>query len=198
MKAWLRICGLLAIGAAAVAWGAGVAPDLGGQPLAWQRDAWMGRPWTLWTSAWVHASGGSLVGNVLAMGALSVLGAWLGLGAAAATALYVAWPLSTLGLLLWPEVTAYGGLGAPIHAAAMILWAEMAWRSDAKAWSGAIFAGISIKLLAEHAWTQPVAFDPSWGANVVYAAHLTGAVAGAVCGLLAAGFSRFSRRPEKL
>ena len=193
MKAWLRICGLLAIGAAAVAWSAGVAPDIGGQPLAWRADRWLGRPWTLWTSAWVHATEASFLGNVLSMVALAVLGAWLGLGAAAATALYVAWPLCTLGLLLWPEVTAYGGLGGPIHAAAMILWAEMAWREDGKAWSLAIFSGIGIKLFVEHAWTQPVAFDLAWGANVVYAAHLTGAIAGAACGLIAAGVSRIKK-----
>ena len=76
----------------------------------------------------------------------------------------------------------------------MILWAELAWRPDAKALSFTIFAGITLKLLVEHAWTQPVAFDPAWGANVVYAAHLTGAVAGAVLGLLAAGISRLPRR----
>jgi hypothetical protein len=35
-----------------------------------------------------------------------------------------------------------------------------------------------------------VAFDPSWGFNVVYAAHLTGALAGAACGTLAMLLSR--------
>jgi hypothetical protein len=47
-----------------------------------------------------------------------------------------------------------------------------------------------LKLIAERAWSQPVAFDPSWGSNVVYAAHLTGALAGGLCGLVARIFDR--------
>jgi len=39
---------------------------------------------------------------------------------------------------------------------------------------------LAFKLLTEQAWTQPVAFDPRWGFNVVLAAHLSGAVAGAL------------------
>jgi hypothetical protein len=48
-------------------------------------------------------------------------------------------------------------------------------------WVGAM----GLKLLAERGWSQPVAFDPSWGFNVVYAAHLTGTASGAQCGWLA-------------
>ena len=185
MKAWLRLCGLLAIGSAAVAFGSGFAPHTGMHPLAWQADAWLARPWTLWTAAWVHASAGSLLGNLMAVGALAVLGAWLRLGRAAAAALFLAWPLSTLALLLWPQIHAYAGLGAPIHAAAMVLWAQLAFRADAKALSFVLFAGMGLKLLAEQAWLQPVAFDPAWGVNVVVAAHLGGAAAGMACGVAA-------------
>jgi len=194
LTAWLRLCGLLAIGAAAVAFGSGFAPQTGMHPLAWQADTWLARPWTLWTAAWVHASAGSLVGNLLAMGALAVLGAWLRLGRAAAAALFLAWPLSTLALLLWPEVRGYAGLGAPIHAGAMVLWAQLALRPDAKALSFALFAGMGLKLLAEQAWLQPVAFDPAWGVNVVVAAHLAGAASGAVAGLLCAAAGRGKER----
>ncbi|RYF38358.1 MAG: hypothetical protein EOO25_17365 [Comamonadaceae bacterium] len=193
MNAWLRVCGLLAIGSAAVAFGGGFANGPQAHPLAWQADAWLSRPWTLWTAAWVHPSAGSLLGNLLAVGALAVLGAWLRLERAAAAALVIAWPLSMLGLLLWPEVLAYAGLGAPIHAAAMVVWAQLAFRPDAKPLSFALFAGMALKLLAEQAWLQPVGFEPAWGVNVVVGAHLTGAAAGMACGVvavLAAGFRK--------
>jgi hypothetical protein len=179
---------LLGAGSAAVAWTFGlVAPvqDLAAHPLAWDAAGWAVRPWTLWTSAWVHTSAGSLGGNLLAVGALTVLGAALGAGRPAAIALLVAWPLGVLALLLWPEVTSYGGLGGPIHAAAMVLGTEVARRPALKPLSPLLFAGMGLKLLAEQAWAQPVAFDPSWGFNVVYAAHLTGAFAGAACGWVA-------------
>jgi len=188
LRAWLVVCGLLTAGAAVVAWLWGVVEPtraLSVHPLAWEAARWIARPWTLWTSAWVHTSGGSLGGNLLALAALAVLGAALGAGRAAAGALLVAWPLGTLGLLLWPQVTSYGGLGGPIHAAAAVLGVHMLRHPAFKAVSPLMFAALALKLLAEHAWTQPVAFDPSWGFNVVYAAHLTGAVCGALCGALA-------------
>lgn len=188
MRAWLGVCGLLAAGAAAVAWLWGVVEPtraLSVHPLAWEAARWLARPWTLWTAAWVHTSGGSLGGNLLALAALAVLGAALGAGRAAARALLVAWPLATAGLLLWPEVTSYGGLGGTIHAAAAVLGVHMLRHPAFKAVSPLMFAALALKLLAEHAWTQPVAFDPSWGFNVVYAAHLSGAFSGALCGAIA-------------
>jgi hypothetical protein len=134
----------------------------------------------------VHSSAGSLGGNLLAIGALAVTGAAVGAGRPAAMALLLAWPLGTLGLLLWPEVIRYYGLGGPIHAAAAVLGMHLARRPALKPFVPLLFAAMALKLLAERAWSQPVAFDPSWGFNVVYAAHLTGALAGAACGALAA------------
>ena len=188
MRAWLGVCALLAAGSAAVAWTSGIVPPaqaLSAHPLAWDSVGWVLRPWTLWTAAWVHTSAGSLGGNLLAVAALAVLGAALGVGRPAAIALLVAWPLGTLALLIWPEVTSYGGLGGPIHAAAMVLAMEAARRPALKPLAVLIFAGMGVKLFAEQAWVQPVAFDPSWGFNVVYAAHLTSALAGTACGWLA-------------
>ncbi|MBI2769300.1 MAG: rhomboid family intramembrane serine protease [Burkholderiales bacterium] len=178
-RAWAGVCALIGLGALL----AGVA-GRSAQALEWDAVGWVLRPWTLWTSAWVHASAGSLAGNLLALAALAVLGTWLGAGRHAAVALLVAWPATTLALLLWPEVARYGGLGGVVHAAAMVLWARLALRGSHKPLSFALFCGVGIKLLAEGAWLQPVAFDPGWGGNVVYAAHLAGAVAGAACGLL--------------
>jgi len=198
LRAWLGVCALLGAGAVAVAWvPGGVAPaqELSAHPLAWTAARWAAWPWTLWTSAWVHTSNGSLGGDLLVVAALGVAGAALGAGRPAAIALLLAWPLGTVGLLLWPEVGSYGGLGGPIHAAAAVLGMHLARRPELAPLSPLLFAGVGLKLLAERAWSQPVAFDPSWGFNVVYAAHLTGALAGAACGGVAALLSRGFSRP---
>ena len=65
-----------------------------------------------------------------------------------------------------------------------VLWAHAAMRLDTRPVSFVIFGALVLKLFSERAWSQPIAFDPNWGFNVVYAAHLAGAVAGAICGLL--------------
>jgi len=157
--------------------------DLGLGPLAWDAAQWTRHPWTLWTAAWVHTSAGSLSGNLLALAALTVLGAAFGAGRPASLALAVAWPLTTLALLLWPEVASYAGLGGPNHAAAAVLAVHVARRTTLKPLAALLFGGIGLKLALERAWVQPVAFDPSWGFNVVYAAHLVGTVAGIACAI---------------
>jgi hypothetical protein len=78
--------------------------------MAWRAGGWTRQPWTLWTAAWVHTSAGALAGNLLAIAALAIAGAALGAGTVAALALALAWPLTTLALLVWPQVTSYAGL----------------------------------------------------------------------------------------
>jgi hypothetical protein len=200
LRAWLGVCALLAGGSAVVAWNWGIAPPVAGfagHPLAWDALAWMQHPLTLWSSAWVHTSAGSLAGNLLAVAALAVAGAALGADKPAAIALLVAWPLGTLALLLWPQVARYGGLGGPIHAAAAVLGMHLASRPALKPFSALLFGALALKLLAERAWAQPVAFDPSWGFNVVYAAHLTGTLAGVACGALAGLVARPPTAPPR-
>ncbi len=119
-----------------------------------------------------------------------MLGAALHAGRSAALALFLAWPLATASLLLWPGISQYRGLSGVIHAAALALWAHAAIHSIAKPLSFVLLAGDGLKLATEHAWSQPLAFDPDWGFNVVYAAHLGGAAAGAVCGLVCCTLAR--------
>jgi hypothetical protein len=192
LKAWFAACVLIAGGSLLAAAFPNSQGTIGGPLsfLAWDSAQWAARPWTLWTAAWVSTSDGSLGANLLAFVTLSVLGAALGAKRAAAVALLAAWPLGTLALLLWPQVSQYNGLGEPVHAAAMVLAAAFAGRSTLKPLAPLAVAAMALKLVAERAWSQPVAFDPSWGSNVVYAAHLTGALAGALCGMLARIFER--------
>ena len=183
MKAWLAVCGVLGGGAAAVAWAYGVASpfDLADEPLVWHALSWPAHPWTLWTAAWVHTSAGSLTGNLLALLALAVVGAALGTGWIDGLALALAWPLTTLALLVWPQVTGYAGLGGAIHAAAAVLGVRLARSAVYRPLALVLFGGLAIKLVAERAWSQPLAFDPSWGINVVHGANLAGTVMGAWC-----------------
>jgi hypothetical protein len=184
VKAWLAICALLGGGAAAVAWALGLASpfqEIAGDPLAWHAVSWHVHPWTLWTAAWVHTSAGSLGANLLVLAALAIAGAALGAGRAAAAALALAWPLTTLALLVWPEVTTYAGLGGTIYAAAAVIGVHIARRTAMQPLAVLLFGAMGVKLAAERGWAQPVAFDPSWGLNVVYAAHLAGTLIGAWC-----------------
>ena len=176
--AWPGLCGLLAAGSLAT-WVAG-----GGAALSWRAESWAQRPWVLWSASLIHLSGVHLLANLAALLVLAVLGAYLHAGKAAALALLLAWPLGTLALLCWPQVTGYSGMSGLLNAMAAVLWAHAALRGAAKPVSFVIFAVLALKLLSEHAWSQAIAFDPNWGFNVVYAAHLAGALAGAACGLL--------------
>ncbi|MCJ0765822.1 rhombosortase [Variovorax terrae] len=193
MKAWPALCLALAVASLAV-WLAGGPVTSAAHPLAplvWDAARWPHQPWTLWTASLVHLSGGHLLANLLALGALAVLGCALRAGRAATLALLLAWPLGTLSLLLWPQITRYSGLSGLIHAMVGVLWASVAIKSGAKSWTVLLFAGLFLKLASEHAWSNPIGFSPEWGFNVVYAAHLGGALAGTLCGLLAGGLAQW-------
>lgn len=192
VKAWPGLCALLGV-LSVVFWlldppgyAAAQLPGL----LSWDAALWWQRPWTLWTASLVHLSGSHLLANLASLAALAVLGAALHARQSAALALFMAWPLGTASLLLWPGVMHYRGLSGLIHAAVLALWAHAAINSIAKPISFVLLAGVLLKLMMEHAWSQPMAFDPGWGFNVVYAAHLGGAAAGAACGLLCCGLAR--------
>ena len=197
MKAWLAICAVLGGGAALVAAWHGLASpfDIDAERLAWKAASWTSHPWTLWTAAWVHTSAGSLAGNLLALTALAVVGAAVGIGQVSALALALAWPLGTLSLRLWPAVGAYIGLGVAIHATAAVLGVHLARRASYRPLAAVLFGGLAVKLIVERAWAQPVAFDPSWGLNVVYAGHLAGTLVGAWCASVLEWFFEPERQP---
>lgn len=191
MKAWPSLCALLGVLSVGL-WLLGP-PGHPAAPLphflAWEPAHWPQRPWMLWTASLVHLSGAHLVANLLALAAVGVLGAALHAGRSATLALFLAWPLGTASLLLWPGISQYRGLSGVIHAAVLALWAHAAINAIAKPLSFVLLAGVALKLAMEHAWNQPLAFDPDWGFNVVYAAHLGGAMAGAACGLVCCGLA---------
>lgn len=189
--AWPLLCAALGI-ASWWAWKAGAQPA-----LHWQSTTWTQKPWTLWTAPLVHLSGVHLVANLGALVCLAVLGRFQNAGRAAAIALLCTWPITTLGLVAWPQVTAYSGMSGLLCGMLAILWAHATLRSAQKGLSYVLFALLVLKLLSEEGWAHPIAFDPEWGFNVVYAAHFAGAMAGAFFGLTCARIGSLSRQPGK-
>lgn len=185
-SSWPALCLLLAAGSL-VAWRAG-------SPLRWE---WWRADWahvaSWWTAAFVHRSAAHGLANLLALGAVAVLGQALRVPRALTLALALAWPLSTLGLLAFPQIGRYAGLSGVLHAAVAVLVVHCALARALRGWAVLLGAGLGLKLMAEAAWRQPLVFEPEWGFAVATAAHLSGAVAGAACALLAEGVGRIRR-----
>jgi rhomboid family GlyGly-CTERM serine protease len=185
--AWPGLCLALGLGSL-YAWS-------GGRQvlLLWYATGWVHHPWQLWTASLAHLSSAHLLINLAALLALAVLGVFLQVGRSAAFACLLAWPTGTLALALWPEITYYGGLSGLLVAMLAVLAVFAAGRAATRGTGVVLLIVLAFKLLTEHAWTQPVAFDPRWGFNVVLAAHLSGALAGALCAV-AIGLLQWLRR----
>lgn len=147
----------------------------------------MARPWTLWSSAWVHLNLPHLVGNVLAMGGVAAAGWVLRPGARCTLAWLLAWPLTQVSLLLWPQVGYAVGLSGLMHAGILVLAVQVALRRlpihGARFWGGLLVVVVLTKVLLERGWSQPIVWDADSQLSVVQAAHVTGAFWGVVLGL---------------
>lgn len=172
--AWAGLCSALALASLFVAF------NPYALTLVWHASAWPHHPWMLWTASLVHLSPAHLLVNLGALVVLAVLGSFLRAGWPATLAVVLAWPLGTLALAWWPEVTYYAGLSGLLMAMLAVL-AVHAWIVGPRGAAAVLFFVLALKLLTERAWSQPLAFDPYWGFNVVNAAHLAGALAGATC-----------------
>lgn len=148
--------------------------------LVWHAAHWPYHPWQLWTASLAHLTAAHLLINLAALIALAVLGGFMHAGRTAVAACLLAWPLSTLGLALWLDISDYSGMSGLLMAMLAVLAVHATTMSETRVSGAVLLCVLGFKLLSEHAWSQPMAFDPQWGFNVVFAAHLTGAVAGAV------------------
>ena len=152
--------------------------------LIWRADEWADRPWSLWTSAWVHMNTQHLISNQLAVGALAAMAWVLKPGLRASLAWLLTWPIIPLVLPYWPHIGYYAGLSGLIHAAVAVvgvyLLAGHAAVPMARRWGLLLWLGLLVKLLVERAWHWPVVWSDNLGLSVVQSAHLVGAVAGAV------------------
>lgn len=178
--AWVALALLLAAGALVVdRWGTASAVD-------WQPGRIAGEPWRAWTAAFVHLSPRHLGANLAATALLAVIGWRLGLPARAALAWCLAWPLTHAGLWAMPALRHYGGLSGVLHAAVAIVGVSLAWRGPGRwRWAGALLlAGLAAKVLLETPWRAAVQVSPHWDIPIAPIAHLTGAVAGALCAVV--------------
>jgi rhomboid family GlyGly-CTERM serine protease len=149
--------------------------------LVWHTDGWAHHPWQLWTASLAHLSSAHLLINLAALLAMAVLGVFLQVGRSAVFACLLAWPLGTLALSLWPGIGYYSGMSGLLMAMLAVLAVFASTQAGTRGIGIFLLIVLGFKLLTEHAWSQPLAFDPRWGFNVVYAAHLTGALTGALC-----------------
>lgn len=193
-RSWLWLCGLHGA-ASLLLWWMGLNAA---SPLVWRPPDWTLHPWTLWTSAWVHLNPPHLVSNLLALGGVAAAGWVLRPDARCTLVWLLAWPLTQISLLWWPQVSYAVGLSGLMHAGTLLLAVQIALDRipirGSRFWGGLLIWGVLTKVVLERGWSQPVVWDAGNNLSVVQAAHVTGAFWGVVLGLLVAALPG-SRRP---
>ena len=178
---WLALAAVL-IGGSVLAWW------LPTERLDWQPALVWREPGRWWTAAFVHWSALHLVANLGAALLVTLFGLVARVPAAIALAWLLAWPLTHLGLLLQPSLPHYGGLSGVLHAgvAAVIVYLIWCAPGTRRRIALALGAGLLVKLGVEAPWGPALRQLPGWDIAVAPMAHATGALAGALCGLVAA------------
>lgn len=185
-RSWLILCALHGVASMLAWWSQGVSLPW----LAWNADDWLLRPWTLWTSAWVHSNTPHLIANQMALGLLVAL-AWLVRPDGWSTLAWaLAWPLTQALLPMWPQIGHAVGLSGLLHAAAGVLAVHLMLGRlplfAGRRWGVLLGLVLLAKLLLERAWDYPVVWDAATERSVVQAAALTGTFWGVALGLLSA------------
>jgi rhomboid family GlyGly-CTERM serine protease len=178
--------------AAGLALGALAAMAVDPLRLDWQPGLAWAQPWRWWSGAWVHWSLGHLGANFAGTALIAVLGARARADRADAWAWFAAWPLTQLGLLLQPSLLHYGGLSGVLHAGVVIAALGLLLREVGlrRAVGALILGGVALKVGLEQPWQGGLRQVPGWQIAIAPAAHLSGAVAGLLCGLAAATWRR--------
>ncbi|WP_439520518.1 rhomboid family intramembrane serine protease [Hydrogenophaga sp.] len=191
-RAWLVVCCVHGVASMLLWWAQSGAVAA----LTWRADHWAEHPWTLWTSAWVHLNTPHLIGNQLALGALTAF-AWLVRPSLRCTLAWLtAWPLMQFSLLWWPQIGYAVGLSGVLHAGAMVLAVQLIFKRipirKARRWGVLLALGVITKTLMERGWQYPVVWDRANDMSVVQAAHVSGVVWGLLLGLLVAWWPGWS------
>ncbi len=182
---WWSVAAALALGSLAALW-----VDV--LRLDWQPGLAWTQPWRWWSGAWVHWSLGHLGANLAGTALIAALGARARADRADAWAWLVAWPLTQLGLLRQPSLLHYGGLSGVLHAGVVIAAIGLVQRETGlrRAVGALILGGVALKVGLEQPWQGGLRHASGWDVAIAPAAHLSGAVAGLVCGLAAAVWRR--------
>ena len=181
VRTWLLLAGGLALGALLLWFGSA-------DTWNWQPGLAAAQPWRWFTAAWVHLSAAHLGAN---LAGLAVIG-WLGVRArvrrADALAWATAWPLTHLALLAQPALQRYAGLSGVLHAGVVVVALRLCRSLSApeRGLGVAVLVGLAIKLLLEEPWQGALRRTPQWDFAVAPAAHVAGALAGALCALVLA------------
>jgi rhomboid family GlyGly-CTERM serine protease len=158
------------------------------EAIDWQPALVLNQPWRAFSAVGVHYSGAHLIGNLAGIALAGVYGVAAMVPTRLAWAWLVAWPLTHLGLLVKPDLLHYGGLSGVVHAgvAAIVVWVLATGRTRAQRWVGALVAiGFVAKLLSESPWGETLRQPQGWDITIAPIVHTTGALAGAVCALVA-------------
>jgi len=156
--------------------------------IDWQPALAFTQPWRLFTPVGVHYSSAHLIGNLAGIALAGVYGIAAMVPARLAWAWLAAWPLTHLGLIVRPDLLHYGGLSGVVHAgvAAIVVWVLATGRTRAQRVVGALVAiGFVAKLLSETPWGATLRHPEGWDIAVAPRVDTTGALAGALCALVA-------------
>jgi rhomboid family GlyGly-CTERM serine protease len=178
--AWAGVSVLLCV-AALAGW------QVDREALDWQPGLAFTQPWRALTAVAVHYNGIHLAGALAGTALTGALGFAANVPARLVWAWLVAWPLTHFGLLIKPELLHYGGVSGVVHAgvAAVIVFLLVQKKRPQRLIGSAMLVGILIKVFGETPWGAALRHPEGWGIAVAPIGHATGAVAGAVCALVA-------------
>lgn len=157
------------------------------EALDWQPGLAATQPWRFWTAGWVHLTPAHLVANLAGCAVVGAFGVAARASVASVVAWAVAWPMGHAALAALPQLQHYAGLSGVLHAGVVVAALPLLWRGAGRQrWIGAaVLAGLAIKLVLERPWSSAVQQVPGWDFPVAGAAHLSGALAGLLCGAVA-------------
>ena len=189
--AWLWLAALLAACSLLTA-------ALDPRQLDWQPTLAWTQPWRCWSAAWVHWSDGHRWANVGGALLVAAFGWRARCDRLDATAWFAAWPLTQLGLLVQPALAHYGGLSGVLHAGVVVAAVSLCQREHGprRVLGMVVLLGVALKVVLEQPWRGPLQRMPGWDIAIAPAAHVSGAVVGAACGLAAAAWRARQPAPQ--
>jgi rhomboid family GlyGly-CTERM serine protease len=163
--------------------------------LAWVPTQAIEQPWRWWTAAFVHWSEVHLAANLMGLAVVAVLGRVAAVPTPMALAWLASWPLLHLALMSQPALLRYGGLSGVLHAgvAVVAVWLLARWPGRGR-WAGAaLLLGLALKLVLEKPWWAGPQATTGFDFAVAPQAHVSGAVCGLLCAILAVARGRSAR-----